>query len=96
MTRIAWVCLAAGLLAVGVAIWNKGNADKARAAAEQAIDLAQGAVTSEVYGTAVATAERQARAWCQSRGQKVAALQIVYADGAPSRAAVLCSQEISL
>ncbi len=95
MTRIAWVCLVAGLLACGVAAWNRWQADAARAAAEQAIDLAARAVENATYAAAVSEAERRARVWCQAQGQKIAGLQIQYADGEPARVAVLCSSDLN-
>lgn len=95
MTRIAWVCLFAGLLAVGVAIWNRVQADKAREAAEEAIAIAEQAIAAAQLAGRVAEAERGARAWCMARGRPILGFQIQYADGKPARVAVMCSQELS-
>lgn len=94
MTRIAWACLLAGLVACGVALWNRTQADKARRAAEEAIALAERAVANLAVAGAVAETERQARVFCQAKGQQPAALRILYADGIPARVAVICTNEL--
>ncbi len=95
MTRIAWVCLFAGLLACGVAVWNRVQADKARAAAVEAIGIAEQAIAAAQLAGQVAEAERGARAWCAARGKPILGFQIQYADNKPAKVAVMCSQELS-
>lgn len=96
MTRIAWACLWIGAAASGLAWWNYTQAENARSVAVEATELAERAVMTAVIAGAVADAENKARLWCAARGRPIQGFQILYADGKPARASVLCSEELRL
>ena len=96
MTRIAWACLWIAAGCCGVAAWNFGQAQNARKIAAEAVELTERAVMTATIAGAVADAENKARLWCAARGRPIQGFQILYADGKPARASVLCSEELRL